>query len=444
MALTLPRVFAALLAIVILTGCAGPRLLMPTPVVYLAPSGQPVFEQTTVEELRPEVDLLFITDRGPPLDPDFPLPYGQQRSTSIAFGSAKVRILPELSGKDLALQSRLQTRTEELNLEMGPIKELGRFPRQPYELSLSPEGKLYRDRSVMQAHQDAKNKLIAEVQRRLAASPNKEIMLYVHGFNETFATAAFTAAELCHFMGREPVCVFFTWPASSTGNFLISYTATTESAEYAVNHLKQTIRILARTPGVERVQLLAHSRGTAVLLSAARELIIEAVAAGIEPIDEYQIDNVVLFSPDIDMEIAGQQLTTIASDPDMVTAWTEARLPRALHGRLTIYASPDDRALLVSRILFRSRGRLGSLRPEDVSPEAQAYFARNDVLDLIVFKGKRTDIFGHLYFTGNPRVSSDLIQMLRYDKKIGEPGRELIKSGPITWVFPTESVAASQ
>ena len=55
-------------------------------------------------------------------------------------------------------------------------------------------------------------------------------MVYVHGFNATFATAAFTTAELCHFLGREPVCAFFTWPASCTGNFLISYTSTTESA----------------------------------------------------------------------------------------------------------------------------------------------------------------------------------------------------------------------
>jgi esterase/lipase superfamily enzyme len=47
----------------------------------------------------------------------------------------------------------------------------------------------------------------------LERSPTKEITLYVHGFNETFATATFTTAELCHFLGREPVCVLFTWPA---------------------------------------------------------------------------------------------------------------------------------------------------------------------------------------------------------------------------------------
>jgi esterase/lipase superfamily enzyme len=70
-------------------------------------------------------------------------------------------------------------------------------------------------------HANAARQLRGELQRRLASSPKKEVMLYVHGFNETFATAAFTAANLCHFLGREPVCTFFTWPASRTGNILI-------------------------------------------------------------------------------------------------------------------------------------------------------------------------------------------------------------------------------
>ena len=50
--------------------------------------------------------------------------------------------------------------------------------------------------------------------------------------------------------------------------------------------------------------------------------------------------------------------------------------------------------------------------------------------------GKRTDLFGHSYFTSNPRVSSDLIQLIRYGKGPGDPGRDLIKTGRVTWRFP--------
>ncbi len=243
----------------------------------------------------------------------------------------------------------------------------------------------------------------------------------------------------CHFLGREQVCAFFTWPASSSGNFLTSYTTTTESADFAVEHLKKTIRMLADTPGVGGLQLLAHSRGAAVMLKAVRELALEAIAAGKEPVDLYKIDNLVLLSPDIDVEIASQQITGFISDPDLVTVWPEGRLPRTLKGRLTIYASPEDRALLVSKILFRSRFRVGQLRPEDIPPQAQRFLGAIGRLDLISYEGERTDWFGHSYFTTNPMVSSDLVELIRYGKKPGEPGRQnLIKTSPVTWKFPQQ------
>jgi esterase/lipase superfamily enzyme len=234
------------------------------------------------------------------------------------------------------------------------------------------------------------------------------------------------------------VCAFFTWPASSTGNFLISYTTTTESADYAVEHLKKSIRMIATTPGVEGVQILAHSRGTALTLRAVRELAMEAISAGKEPATLYGIDNLVLLSPDIDVDIAAQSITSYLSDPDLVTLWPEGRLPRILKGRLTIYSSPEDRALLVSKILFRSRERVGQLRPEDVSDRMQRHFEITGRSDLISYQGERTDFFGHSYFTTNPQVSSDLIQLIRYGKQLGEPGRELIKTGRVTWRFPGE------
>ncbi len=431
------------LAVLLLGGCAtGARQLMPTPTIYQLPGGQPIFDRPQETRQNPDLDLLFITDRAPTTKAEAeaneqgPLPYGQGRAGHISFGSAQVRVVPGLDRETLREQSQLAKRTREVNLELGPVRELGAFPQEPYQIARGADGKILRDRAELARHVEAKAGLQAEVQRRLAAAPKKEVLLYVHGFNETFATAAYTAAELCHFLGREQVCAFFTWPASSSGNFLTSYTTTTESAEYAVEHLKKSIRMLGTTPGVEGLQILAHSRGTALTLRAVRELVIEALSAGKEPVDLYKIDNLVLVSPDIDVDIAGQQITGYLSDPDLVTVWPEGRLPRVLKGRLTIYASPQDRALLISQILFRSRNRVGQLRPEDLPDRAQLYFETAGRIDLISYEGKRTDLFGHSYFTTNPQVSSDLIQLIRYGKQLGEPGRDLIKTGRVTWRFP--------
>ncbi len=434
-----PRVAVILVVTLALTtGCAStPRQLMPTPVVYQEPGGEPVL--TLPAELRgasTDVDLLYITDRAPESDPNSDLPYGQVRANRIEFGSARVEIGPDVSWPVLERESRLARRTRDLKLSLGRVQRLGAFPEEPYELRLGPDGERYRDDATLAQHLSARRQLQEEVEYRLARSPRKEVMLYVHGFNETFATAAYTAAELCHFLGREPVCTFFTWPASSTGNFLISYTSTTESADYARNHLKKAIRTLATTPGVERMQLLAHSRGSALLLSAIRELFAEAISSGQDPSEVMDVDNIVLFSPDIDVEVAGQMVTSFASDPDVFSVWPSGRLPRSLSGRFVVYSSPKDRALLISRILFRSESRVGNLRAEDVEPDAQRYLEIFGNFDIIIYKGKLTDAFGHSYFTTNPQVSSDVMQLLRYGKAPGEPGRELVQRGPIVWEFP--------
>ncbi len=439
--------FVTLLAALLASGCAtGPRQLMPTPAMYQLPGGRPVFDRAAQpgQPRDPDLDLLYITDRGLATGAELEAqakdeassPYGQQRAQHIAFGSAQVRVGPGLDWETLREQSRLAQRTREVDLDLGKVQELGAFPDEPYRIARRDGREILRDRSDLARHAEAKAALQAEVQRRLAQAPKREVLLFVHGFNETFATAAYTAADLCHFLGREPVCAFFTWPASSTGNFLTSYTTTTESAEFAVEHLKKTIRMLGTTPGVERVQILAHSRGTALTLRALAALALEAIVAGKDPTKLYKIDNLVLFSPDIDVDVAGQEITNLVSDPDLPTPRANVRL--ILNGRFTIYASPEDRALAVSQFLFRSRDRVGQLRPEDVPDPIQRYFETIGHTDLISYEGKRTDFFGHSYFTSNPQVSSDLIELLRYGKGPGDPARGLIKTGRVTWCFPVE------
>lgn len=429
--------FLCVVAVFVLSGCAsGPRLLMPTPTLYAAHPEEGPFDKVADELRRTNVDLLYITDRLPDFAPEAELPYGQVRARSIGFGSAVVEMAPVADWQTLERESLLAERTQDIELALGPVKELGRFPREPYDVQRTASGKLMRTPGVVTRHKLATEAFRQELQRRLKSAPSKQVMLYVHGFNETFATAAYTAAELCHFFAHEHVCGYFTWPASSSGNFLLSYTTTTESAEYSVGHLKKAIRMIAQTPGVEGVQLLAHSRGTAVLLSALRELAIESIAAGIEPEQSLKIENVVLMSPDIDVDVATQKVEAFGSDPDLIADWDTEFVPDLLRGRLTIYASPEDRALRLSKFLFRSKHRVGQLRPEDITPAAQAYFSKWGDMDLVVYEGERTDVFGHSYFTSNPDVSSDLIQLVRFGRAPGHPGRALIKSGPITWQFP--------
>lgn len=108
--------------------------------------------------------------------------------------------------------------------------------------------------------------------------------------------------------------VAYAWPASGPG-LLSGYADDRESGEFSVVHLKQLLRFLAETPEVERVHLLAHSQGTDVVTTAARERIIEARAAGLDPRRELKLENLVLLAPDLDLAVIDQRFTAEALGP---------------------------------------------------------------------------------------------------------------------------------
>ena len=426
-----------LLGTVVLGGCASNgKELMPAPTIDHLPVIGALFDQVPLERRRSAIDLLYITDRAPDASTGAGAAYGDGRSKSLAFGSAIVELVPPMEWSELRRESQAASRSVDIELRLGRVRELGRYPIEPYRIVRSSAGRLRRDPAVLQRHERVERQLREEVERRLASAPTGQVLLFVHGFNETFATAAYTAADLCHFLGRSHVCAMFTWPASAGGNPLFSYEKTTESSLYSVGHLKKALRTLAQTPGVRGIQLLAHSRGAAVALLAIRELSIEAIAAGVEPADAMKLENLVLLSPDVDGEVASQQLAIFASDPGMTVRWSEGRLPQFLRGRFTVYSSPEDRALGLSRWLFGSNVRVGQLQPEDISEASRELFSTAGNVDLIVYEGKRTDFFGHSYFQTNPRVSADLIELVRNATPPGTPRRPLARIGPITWTFP--------
>src|SRR5262245_52076453 len=136
----LGRVFACVAVALALAGCATTtRPLMPTPMLYVGPEAKPLFGPST-ERQSPDLDLLFITDRAPATDPDDPLPYSALRSRSIAFGSTTVEFGDGVTWDELAKESTTPNATRAAHLDLGPTKELGRFPLIPYELQYVGSG----------------------------------------------------------------------------------------------------------------------------------------------------------------------------------------------------------------------------------------------------------------------------------------------------------------
>jgi esterase/lipase superfamily enzyme len=226
-------------------------------------------------------------------------------------------------------------------------------------------------------------------------------------------------------LGRVGVPVIYTWPAGYPGAF--GYTYDRESSEFTVYHFRQALRLIASIPEVEKIHLVAHSRGTDVAVSALREMTIAARAAGLDPREEFKLKNVVLAAPDLDVQVAEQRLLG-----DRISLSTE---------RLTVY--PADKAIGISAKLFESpRGRIGNYGIEYASDLTRSTmeFAQGNIafINFAGFEESEGDRYGHSYFRDALSVSSDLVLMLRDDIDAGEPGRPLEHVGLKFWRIPAD------
>ncbi len=409
-----------------LTACSGQRVLMPTPNVYVD-SDHEVYTGLPDGLKSNEVALFYITDRVPEKDENGKLKYGYKRSPSLAFGSTVVNLGEEISWEGLLEASRSGKRIKDVKMSVETITEIVRGPGSPLPYT-EIDGVIVEDPEHVAKRAAAIEVFREAVVQQLSLTPRKEIFIFVHGFHNDFDDAAFAMAELWHFLGRIGVPLIYTWPAGHPG--LFGYTYDRESSEFTVYHLRQVIDLIAGFPEVERINLIGHSRGTDVVVSAVRELSIKARAQGLNPREVYKLHNLMLAAPDLDAQVVGQRLIG-----DHM-AWSA--------DRVTLYTSPADKAIGWARKLFDSpKGRLGNLQVETLTEQAKAAidggnanFAIINFMPSTDKSNSDADKFGHSYFRNAPTVSSDVILMLRDDLDPGPPGRPLEYLGHKFWRIP--------
>jgi esterase/lipase superfamily enzyme len=397
--------------------------MMPTPKVHLDES-RDYYTDLDPALKSTEVRLFYVTDRRPEEDEEGRLRYGYGRSVSMGFGSVIVDLGVDVKWDELVEASRTQGRLKSVKLEMGEVEEFVRGPPVPLPFT-EVDGKVVEEPRFAAQRAEAREAFRRELAHQLALTPRNEVFIYVHGYHNTFEDAAFAMAELWHFLGRIGVPMIYTWPAGYPG--LFGYTYDRESSEFTVYHFRQTLKLIASLPEVEKIHVIAHSRGTDVAVSALREITIAARAVGLDPKEEYKIKNFVLAAPDLDVQVAEQRLFG-----DRISLSAE---------RMTVYTSPADKAIGISAKLFESpRGRVGTYDIEHVSDLTRSTmeFTESNIalINFAGFEGSEGDRYGHSYFLDAPSVSSDLVLMLRDDIEAGAPGRPLEHVGLKFWRIP--------
>ena len=176
------------------------------------------------------------------------------------------------------------------------------------------------------------------------AAFGRDVLIYVHGYRESFESAAVSAAALSDGIRFRGASGLFTWPSAAA---TFDYGYDRESALWSRDAFEDLLRALASSPSAGRVHIVAHSMGTLLTLETLRMLRAEAGEAAMA-----RIGAVVLAAPDIDIDLFTNGVEKLG--PDV--------------GKITVISSTNDRALELSGVIAggtragaADRGRLESL-----------------------------------------------------------------------------------
>ncbi len=401
-----------------LAACSQTRYLVSPPAAYLAEATYPDAELP--QNLKqPRATLLYATDRLPDPEAAPAIAYSNQRSRSLILGAVDVSFGSGSSWDDLRDIQELAAEEAPIPIDVANVTELTRYPETPVPFNVVngrpvpiPEAATAQ-RAADQISRDAIRKMI-----RLTGK--NDILLFIHGVNNGFNDASLTLAELWHYTGRTTVPVLYSWPAGNTG--LTGYFKDREAGEFTLYHLKSFLRMISGMPEVRNIHILAHSRGTDVMTTALRELIIETRSSGSNPKSVLKVENLILAAPDLDFGVASQRLIAEAFGLYI--------------GQITVYINEGDSALGLSQSLMAGI-RFGRIRADDIDPNERAIFARVKNVNFIDIEGEG-GAFGHAYYTRNPAVLSDIGALINEQAKPGTAARPLQNIEGNFWFLPEE------
>ena len=241
------------------------------------------------------------------------------------------------------------------------------------------------------------------IRAHVAKSPRKRALMFVHGYNVSFADAARRSAQITADVEFEGATLLYSWPSRASARL---YTYDGQDAEWTTPHLTEVINELVRRSGASEIYLIGHSMGNRALGAALKEI------ARTNPDARRAIKEVILAAPDIDADVFRTQIAPF--------------LPRAAR-RVTLYASSRDRALWLSK-QANDYARAGDAGPGLVIVPP---------IDTIDATAVNTDFFGHSYLSESPSILSDIHAIINNDQAPDQRFRlgRRIRNGQIYWRF---------
>ena len=393
----------------LLAGCASPVRLMPTPVSFSSGEVDP-FAQAGTSARGTDVPVLYVTNRGAVIEKPDPI-YTILPSERLRMGVAHVRIGDE--NLDWETLHRLSTSDDP---DDRPIVRLDWL--QPM-VSLAPK-------DLVADSGDAKA-FFALVDRALAASASRDLLIYVHGSNKTLPRAAAQAAQLRHFTGRRMVVLAFLWPS---GGSIPRYFTDVANAAASVDSFVRLVELLAEHTQAAHIDVLTYSAGAQITSPGLAQLGTPRPGETRERLRQrLRLAEVYFAAPDIDTR---RFVDDLGSYLDLVN-------------RVTIAANLNDSALRIANLVHRA-SRAGRPDPTELDAEQTAFMIEaSNQLGFDLIKVNPEDIpklpkTSHAFWYEDPWVSGDLLGLMLL--KAAPPQRGLeAQIGPRAsryWTFPPD------
>lgn len=410
------RPFILIAVLIGLSACSSVRVLAPTPNVFA--NGAYPHSDIPVAYRTAEAPIFYVTDRVA-ASLDGTLSYSADRSSSMAFGASTVAFGKDQDWQTLSEASGLLERSEKLPLSIVANEEILRFDATPIPFEVV-NGEPVRLPNAVASYNRKRAIFQDQVRQQMRLAGKNEVTVFVHGFNNTFEDAVFSLADIWHFSGRSGVPIAYSWPAGSGG--LFGYFTDRESGEFTVYHLKEFILQLSQIPELQKIHIVAHSRGTDVTSTALRELIIAARSQGKDPKRVLKIANLIMAAPDLDFSVVRQRLIAEGFG--------------AAIGQITVYMNRGDSALGIAQSLMAGQ-RFGKLTVGGLEEADKEIFSEVKTVSFVNVEGVR-GLTGHAYFRTNRNVLSDIGTIIRQSARPGSPSRPLVRVQGNFWDMPSE------
>jgi esterase/lipase superfamily enzyme len=215
----------------------------------------------------------------------------------------------------------------------------------------------------------------AGVNRQIAQSRQKDLLLFVHGFNVNFESALIRTAQIALDMPFNGAVVCYSWPSQGgLLNYRQDEQVNADSVEPFTLFLQQ---LLADVPAETRVNIVVHSMGNRLVLKGISQL----PAANKKP-----IATLALCAPDVGIAHFQELAPAVVAQCE----------------RVTLYASASDTALIVSKSK-NDEQRAGDSHPPLVVPG----------IETIDVSAVDFGFMGHSYYGNNVDVLSDLFRLIK-------------------------------